>query len=160
MTVSAASATQTAAAPTSAVARRIARRGLVQYLVATDETALAQTQALLATLPLCATGRVFIEVPDASWVGRLQAPGRMTVTWLDRSARRGAPGSGAPCRRGAALTRAVTAWADEMMCTDGDHTQVFVSGGYLGAAEIVDHLAERLGRARESVHTPREYRLN
>lgn len=152
------SATATAA-PMSAVARRIARRGLVQHLVATDETALAETQALLATLPMCATGRVFIEVPDASWIGPVPVPARMTVTWLDRSARTGEPGSGRACRRGAALARAVTAWADEMMCADDDETRVFVSGGYLGAAEIVDHLAEHLGRAPGTVHTPAEYGL-
>ena len=146
-------------APISAVARRRARRGLVQHLVTADETSLVELQALLATLPMCATGRVFIEVPDASWVGPLPVPGRMIVTWLDRSARSGTPGSGRACGRGTALTRAATAWADEMMCADGDGTEVHLLGGYLGTAQIVDHLVERRGRVAASVHAPARYGL-
>ncbi|WP_051192023.1 SIP domain-containing protein [Microbacterium luticocti] len=145
--------------PISAVARRRARRGVVQHLIAADESSLGELQALLATLPVCATGRVFVEVPDASWIGALAAPGRMTVTWLDRSARSGEPGSGRACARGQALTRAVSAWADEMMCAPGDATRVFLLGGYLGTAQIVEHLAERLGRAPGSVHAPQCYGL-
>lgn len=146
-------------APMSAVARRVARRGIVQHLIAADETSLAQVQALLATLPICATGRVFIEVPDASWIAPLDVPGRMTVTWLDRSRHTGRVGSGRCCGRGEALSRAVNAWADEMMCAADDHTRVFLLGGYLGTADIVDHLGERLGRAVGSLHVPAEYGL-
>lgn len=62
-----------------------------QHLVVADERSLADLELVLATLPMCASGRVFIEVPDASWICALQAPLRMTVTWLDRSVRRGAP---------------------------------------------------------------------
>ncbi len=145
--------------PISAVARRRARLGLVQHLIAADESSLGELQALLATLPLCATGRVYVEVPDASWIGELTVPGRMTVTWLDRSARSGAPGSGRACAPGAALSRAVIAWADEMMCAPGDETRVFLLGGYLGTAEIADHLAEHLDRPVETLHVPAEYGL-
>ena len=152
-------ATFTTTAPMSAVARRVARRGIVQHLIAADESSLAELQALLATLPMCATGRVFIEVPDASWVGPLDVPGRMTVTWLDRSRHTGRVGSGRACGRGDALSRAVNAWADEMMCADDDQTRVFLLGGYLGTADIVDHFAERLGRGIQSLHVPAEYGL-
>lgn len=146
-------------APMSAVARRVARRGIVQHLIAADESSLVELQALLATLPMCATGRVFVEVPDTSWIGPLDVPGRMTVTWLDRSRHTGRVASGRSCGRGDALSRAVNAWADEMMCADDDHTRVFLLGGYLGTADIVDHLAERLGRGIPSLHVPAEYGL-
>jgi len=145
--------------PTSAVARRRARRGLVQHLITADEQSLPELQALLATLPMCATGRVFVEVPDASWVSSLPVPGRMTVTWLDRSVRTGAPGSGRACGRGTAVGRAATAWADEMMCAADDETRVFLLGGYLGTAQIVDHLVERMGRSPESIHAPAQFGL-
>jgi hypothetical protein len=147
-------------APLSAVARRVARRGIVQHLIAADEDSLAELQALLATLPMCATGRVFVEVPDPSWIGTLDVPGRMTVTWLDRSRHTGRAASGRCCGRGDALSRAVNAWVDEMMCVDDDRTRVFLLGGYLGTADIVDHVRERTGRAIESLHVPAEYRLS
>ncbi|MEN2737980.1 SIP domain-containing protein [Microbacterium sp. X-17] len=138
----------------SATTRRRAQRMRAQYLVTADESSLAELEATLAGLPLCATGRVFVEVPDASWIAPIEAPGRMTVTWLDRSRRSGAPGTGRACTAGAALTRAVTAWADEMMCADDDATQVVLLGGFLGTADILDHLTERVGAARETIHTP------
>ena len=64
----------------------------------------------------------------------------MTVTWLDRSRRSGEPGTGRGCASGVAVARAVTAWADEMLCDEDDHTRIFLLGGYLGTADIVDHL--------------------
>ncbi|MBN9192727.1 SIP domain-containing protein [Microbacterium sp.] len=151
------SPTQTRAIPTGS--RRASRRPLVQHLVAADETSLAELEGLLATLPICSTGRVFVEIPDASWIGAIEAPGRMTVTWLDRSARNGDPGSRRGCVQGRALARAVTAWADEMLCADDDETRIFLLGGFLGTAEIVDHLAERHGRGLDSLHTPERFRL-
>ena len=152
--------TSSATAPMSAVARRVARRGIVQHLIAADESSIAELQALLATLPICAIGRVFIEVPDASWIGGLEVPGRMTLTWLDRSRHTGRVASGRCCSRGEALSRAVNAWADEMMCADDDQTTVFLLAGYLGTADIVDHLGEHLGRGVDSLHVPAEYRLS
>ncbi len=146
-------------APMSAVARRVARRGIVQHLVAADESSLAELQALLAALPICATGRVFVEVPDASWIGTLEVPGRMTVTWLDRSRHTGRIGSGRSCARGEALARAVTAWADEMLCTEGDGTRIHLLGGYLGTAEIVEHLQEHGLRTSSAIDMPAEYGL-
>ena len=88
-----------------------------------------------------------------SWQAELHVPSRMVVTWLDRAARTGEPGSGRSCAPGQALARAVTAWADEMLCADDDHTRIFLMGGYLGTADIVDHLTARSGvAARRDPH--------
>ena len=145
--------------PHNDTACRASRHTRVQHLVTADETSLAELEALLATLPLCSTGRIFVEVPDASWTGTLQAPARMTVTWLDRSARSGAPGSGRSCAPGEAVARAVAGWAGEMLCADDDHTRVFLLGGYLGTADIVDELTARHGVAAASIHTPERFGL-
>ncbi|KAA9085153.1 phage tail protein [Microbacterium radiodurans] len=143
-----------------AAACRGAKHARVQHLITADEHTLADLQALLVTLPLCSTGRVFIEVPDASWIGAVTVPGRMIVTWLDRSVRSGAPGSGRSCAPGAALTRAVTAWADEMLCIEAAAgTRVHLLGGYLGTADIVDHLTGRLGFAATAIRTPERFGL-
>ncbi|GAA1742007.1 SIP domain-containing protein [Microbacterium paludicola] len=141
----------------SASACRASRHTRVQHLVTADEHSLGDLELLLTTLPFCATGRIFIEVPDAGWIAEVEAPPRMVVTWLDRSARSGAPGTGRSCAAGAALTRAVTAWADEMMCDEDDRTQVDLLGGFLGTADIADHLTERLGVAPERIRTPQRF---
>nr|WP_315269006.1 SIP domain-containing protein [Microbacterium lemovicicum] len=138
---------------------RTVRHARVQQLITADENALSELQAVLATLPICSTGRVFIEVPDASWIGEVSAPARMVVTWLDRSARSGAPGTGRACATGAALSRAVAAWADEMLCGEGDATRVTLLGGYLGTGDIVDHLTGRLGMTADAIHTPERFGL-
>ncbi|GLJ78520.1 SIP domain-containing protein [Microbacterium imperiale] len=139
---------------------RASKHARVQQLITADEHSLAELAALVATLPLCSTGRVFIEVPDATWIGSVAVPARMIVTWLDRSARTGAAGSGRACAPGEALTRAVTAWADEMLCTDAARaTRVHLLGGFLGTADIVDHLTGRLGMAADAIHTPERFGL-
>lgn len=138
---------------------RASRHTRVQQLITADESSLAELEALLATLPLCSTGRVFVEIPDASWQTRLAAPSRMVVTWLDRSQRSGAPGTGRGCISGEALTRAVTAWADEMLCAADDQTRIHLLGGYLGTADIVDHLVG-LGIRPETIHAPEQYGLS
>lgn len=148
----------------NATACRRSRHTRVQHVITADETSLADLEMLLATLPLCSTGRVFIEIPDASWLAPLAAPARMTVTWLDRSVRSGAPGTGRGCAPGDALSRAVTAWADEMLCRTADHpagegTRIFLLGGYLGTADIVDHLTQRLGIPADGIHTPERFGL-
>lgn len=153
----------------NAAACRSSRHTRVQHLITADETSLADLETLLATLPLCSTGRVFIEIPDASAQGEIQAPSRMIVTWLDRSRRTGAPGSGRACAPGQALARAVTAWADEMLCdgadhtradhTGDDHTRFVLLGGYLGTADIVDHLTTARGVAPDAIHTPARFGL-
>ncbi len=138
---------------------RASRHTRVQHLITADESSLADLEALLATLPICSTGRVFIEIPDASWHGLVQAPARMVVTWLDRSLRSGDPGTGRACAPGQALARAVTAWADEMLCAPDDETRIHLLGGYLGTADIVDHLTTRNGVAASSIHAPEQYGL-
>ncbi|WOF22154.1 SIP domain-containing protein [Microbacterium betulae] len=133
---------------------RTSRHARVQHLVTADEHALVDLETLIATLPICSTGRIFIEVPDASWIGRLDAPARMIVTWLDRSQRTGDPGTGRTCAPGQALARAVNAWADEMMCAGDDTTRVTLLGGFLGTADIADHLTEALGTPADAIHVP------
>ncbi|SDM48484.1 SIP domain-containing protein [Microbacterium azadirachtae] len=151
----------TTAIRTARAERRALRRSAkVQHLVVADENSLAELEALLATLPLCATGRVFVEVPDAGSVSTLTVPPRMTVTWLPRAARTGAPGSGRRCAPGTAVSRAAIAWADEMLC-DGaeDRTSVTLLGGFLGTADIAEHLTESLGMAPEHIAGPERFGL-
>lgn len=138
---------------------RSSRHTRVQHLITADETSLAEMDALLSTLPICSTGRIFVEVPDASWITAIAAPARMTVTWLDRSRRGGAPGTGRACAPGQALVRAVTGWAGEMLCCDDDATRIFLLGGYLGTAEIVEELTNRYGVEAAAIHTPARFGL-
>ncbi|GAA3038458.1 SIP domain-containing protein [Microbacterium dextranolyticum] len=145
-----------------AAACRASRHARVQQLITADETSLVDLETLVATLPICSTGRVFVEVPDASWIFDLTVPARMIVTWLDRSARTGDPGTGRACAPGQALARAVIAWADEMLCTDADEacaTRIHLLGGFLGTADIADHLTGTLGVDQSAVHTPARFGL-
>ncbi|MGI6879566.1 SIP domain-containing protein [Microbacterium sp. gxy059] len=132
------------------------RHARAQHLIAADEHALLELEVLLATLPMCATGRVFIEIPDAGWVRPLAAPSRMTVTWLARSARSGAPGSARMCAAGEALTRAVTAYADEALCENESAcgTSISLLGGFSSSADIVEHLTRRRGLRRDAITVP------
>jgi hypothetical protein len=138
--------------------RRAARRRS-HHLVAADENSLAELEIFLATLPLCASGRIFIEVSDASDIGVIDAPGRMTVTWLARGQRSGAPGTSRSCAPGQALARAVCAWADEMLCDDEFDTRVTLLAGYLGTADIVDHLTEKLDVLPTQIYAPERFGL-
>lgn len=146
-----------------ATACRASRHARVQQLITADETSLVDLETLVATLPICSTGRVFVEVPDASWIFDLAVPARMIVTWLDRSRRGGDPGTGRACAPGQALGRAVTAWADEMLCAQDDatacRTGIHLLGGFLGTADIADHLTEVLGIDEAAVHTPERFGL-
>jgi len=142
----------------SAAACRSSRHTRVQHLITADESSLAEIEAVLATLPICSTGRVFIEIPDASWQGEIVVPSRMVLTWLDRSQRSGAPGTSRGCAPGEALARAVTAWADEMLCAEDDETRIQLLGGYLGTADIVDHLTG-MGIDATAIHTPERFGL-
>lgn len=128
-----------------------------QHLITADEHSLAELEMLLATLPLCATGRVFIEVPDAAWRSTIAAPARMTVTWLERASRSGAPGTGRACAPGQALSRAATAWADEMLCDENAAARVHLLGGFLGTADIFDHLVDDLGMDAADVSIPASF---
>lgn len=138
--------------------RRAARRS-AHHLVTADENSLAELEAFLATLPLCASGRIFVEVAESADIGVIEAPGRMTVTWLARDRRSGAPGTGRACAPGQALARATCAWADEMMCDDEIPTNVTLLGGYLGTADIVEHLTTGLGVETSRIHAPERFGL-
>ncbi len=143
----------------TARAERRAARQRSHHLVTADENSLTELEVFLATLPLCASGRIFIEVAETSDIGTVQAPGRMTVTWLARDARSGAPGTGRSCAPGAALARATNAWADEMLCDDETPTHVTLLGGYLGTADIVEHLTDVLAVPAASIHAPERFGL-
>ena len=153
----------------SAAACRASRHTRVQHLITADESSLVELETLLSTLPLCSTGRVFVEVPDASWIFDLRVPARMIVTWLDRSQRSGDPGTGRACAPGQALARAVIAWSDEMLCpgvagpdaagTCGGGTRIHLLGGFLGTADIFDHLTDALGVDAASIATPARFGL-
>ncbi|GAT72742.1 SIP domain-containing protein [Microbacterium hydrocarbonoxydans] len=143
---------------TTRAARRAERRR-AHHLVTADENSLVELETFLSTLPLCASGRIFIEVPEPSDIGHIVAPGRMTVTWLARSARTGAPGTGRACASGQALTRATCAWADEMLCDEGLETTVTLLGGYLGTADIVEHLTTKLDVEPARIRTPERFGL-
>lgn len=138
-------------------ARRASRRPQAQHLITADENSLAELEVLLATLPLCAVGRVFIEVADQDDVSVVSAPPRMTVTWLPRTRRGGV-------RRaiGETLSRAAMAWADEMLCEDSEgamRTEVTLLGGYLSTADIVEHLTGACGVEPTAIHAPARYGL-
>lgn len=137
---------------------RASRHTRVQHLITADESSLVELELLAATLPICSTGRVFIEIPDASFRADIVLPARMTVTWLDRSQRTGDPGTGRGCAPGQAVARAVNAWADEMFCDGEDETRIHLLGGYLGTADIVDHLVE-MGIRPDAIATPERFGL-
>lgn len=120
-------------------------------LIGADETILATVQAELALLPLCTRGRVFIEVASSAQVIPLTAPPRMTVTWLDRSARTGRPGTCEPCRRGEALASAVRAWSAEMFCDGPGNAHATVMGSWELVAPTSDYLMGDIGMTPESL---------
>lgn len=138
--------------------RRAARRR-AHHLVTADERSLLELETFLATLPLCASGRIFVEVPTVADIGVIDAPGRMTVTWLAREQRSGAPGTGRSCAPGEALARATCAWADEMLCDDEFETHITLLGGYLGTADIVDHLTTALEIEPAQIRVPERFGL-
>lgn len=139
--------------------QRRAARLRSHHLVTADENSLLELESFLATLPLCASGRVFIEVADPADIGVIDAPARMTVTWLARSSRSGAPGTGRSCTPGTALARATCAWADEMLCDSELPTHVTLLGGYLGSADIVEHLTGALDVPAEMISAPERFGL-
>lgn len=142
----------------NSAACRASKHQRVPFLITADETSLLDLELLLVTLPLCATGRVFIEIPDESWRTSLSAPPRMTVTWLDRSSRSGEPGTGRGCAAGQAISRAVAAYAGEMLCDHDGSTRVHLLGGYLGTADIFDHVTA-CGIDPNQIHVPERFGL-
>lgn len=84
-----------------------------RVLFAGDTSSIDDIQTMLEVLPICVRGQVFIEVADASEIVPITAPGRVAISWLDRSRRSGRPGTGERCLSGMALDRAVRAWVGE-----------------------------------------------
>ena len=124
----------------------------VQFLVVGDESSLAQLEAELALLPLCARGRVFVEVESPDDVSVLATPLRMTVTWLPRARRSGRPGTGrSRCAKGVAATRAVRAWTTEMLCDGAGETRAIVTGGFALVSEVQEHLRDEVGMPADAV---------
>ena len=149
--------------PTRAAARRQkgrpARAKAVQYLLACDESGVGELQAAIQTLPLCAQGRVFVEVASAADIGFIEVPSRMTVTWLTRATRSGAPGTGETCTRGVALTRAVAAWSDEMLCESSADAHIWLGGDYRAVSGCFEHLTDQ-GVDPARIAAPEQYRLH
>ncbi|HEV7813151.1 MAG TPA: SIP domain-containing protein [Leifsonia sp.] len=123
----------------------------VQFLVVADESSLLELEAELALLPLCARGRVFVEVEHPEDVVPLSTPMRMTVTWLSRARRSGRPGTGDRCAPGEAATRAVRAWTAEMLCEGPGETRAIVLGGFALVSEVQEHLVAEVGMAPTAV---------
>jgi NADPH-dependent ferric siderophore reductase len=132
----------------------------VQYLAVGDETSLTELQSELALLPLCARGRVFVEVAEPADVFVLDVPLRMTVTWLPRSSRAGRPGTAAGCSRGEAACRAVMAWSAEMLCDGPGATHAILTGDYRTVADVYDHLVGTIGMAKEHIAAPSAFHLD
>lgn len=143
----------------TARAQRRAARQRSHHLVTADENSLTELEVFLTTLPICATGRIFIEVADTEDIGVIDAPARMTVTWLARSSRSGVPGSGRSCAQGAALSRATCAWADEMLCDEETPTNITLLGGYLSSADIIEHLTGSLNLPASAISVPERFGL-
>jgi NADPH-dependent ferric siderophore reductase len=131
----------------------------VQFVVTADETSLAELQSELALLPLCATGRVFVEIPEPKDAFQLQVPMRMTVAWLPRSVRGGRPGTGERCAPGQALRRAVRAWSAEMLCDGPGDTQAILTGGFRAVSRVYELLAGEVGMPDEHIAAPERYAL-
>lgn len=132
----------------------------VQYLVVGDESSLAQVQSTLALLPLCARGRVFLEVAEPQDVFEITVPMRMTVTWLPRSIRAGRPGTATACMPGEAVTRAVNAWSAEMLCDGPGNTHAVLTGNYRGVVEIYDTLVGAAAMSPDAVEVPEAFKLH
>jgi NADPH-dependent ferric siderophore reductase len=143
-------------AHTGATAHRDDR---VQFVVTADETSLAELQTELALLPLCAKGRVFVEVPEPKDVFALQVPMRMTVTWLPRSVRGGRPGTSERCAPGQALRRAVRAWAAEMLCDGPGDTKAILTGDFRGVSDVYEVLTAEARMPQAHVAVPERYGL-
>ena len=58
-----------------------------------------------------------------------------------------------------ALSRATCAWADEMLCEDSAGTNITLLGGFLGTADIVEHLTVALDVPASSINAPEQFGL-
>jgi NADPH-dependent ferric siderophore reductase len=125
----------------------------VQYLVVGDESSLGQLEVELSALPLCARGRVFVEVDSRDGLPALAAPMRMTVTWLSRVTPAGRAGSSTAPTHGEMLLRAVRAWTAEMLCDGPGATHAILTGDYASVSAVFDHLVSDIRMSPESIAT-------
>ncbi len=109
---------------------------LPHYLIVGDQASLTEIELGIATLPLCARGRVFVEAETSAQIVPLNVPPRMAVVWLIRE------GSIAMSEPGDRAARAAEAWASEMICDDSSNVQVWL----LGHDAPMSRLREMLGR--------------
>jgi hypothetical protein len=58
------------------------------------------------------------------------------------------------------LTRAVTGWADEMLCESAQGARIHLLGSYVGTADIREHLTDRLDVPADAISTPARFGLN
>ncbi|WP_044438750.1 siderophore-interacting protein [Agreia bicolorata] len=118
-----------------------------RVLLAGDSTIIPVIRGLIETLPDTARGQIFIEVETALDITPLETPERITVSWLARDVRAGAPGQ--------ALGRAVRAWVSEMttgdVMADGAELCVWLGGEAARIDDLRSDLAERLGSSRETL---------
>lgn len=142
---------QTAAGST-ARSRRRSRVQAPAHMITADENSLLEAQLYVATLPMCASGRVFVEVASADQVGTLDAPSRMTVTWLVRERR------GLTRAKGEQVSRAALAWLSEMAEDAAGRPKPVLLGGYLGTAEIAEQLVARFGYSRDEIVAPEAFK--
>lgn len=97
---------------------RTRRQPTERILLAGGVEDLPEIARMLADLPENAYGQVFVEAAFVEQVHELTAPGRVTVTWLVRSARSSAVAPLVFADHGEALAHAVTGWAAEWCVAD------------------------------------------
>ncbi len=118
-----------------------------RILLAGDSTIVPAIRELIETLPDTARGQVFIEVATALDITPLETPERMTVSWLARDVRAGAPGQ--------ILDQAVRAWVSEMttgdVVVDGAELCVWLGGEAARSDDLRSNLEDRLGSSRETL---------
>lgn len=122
-----------------------------RVLVAADVSELDAVRTFLASLPKRTKGQVFIEVATSEDIEVLESPELITIAWLVRETRTGAPGTCAACTTGMALGRAARAWLSEMVTGDVELDGGTVSAVVLGRcpehAALRDEVAARLEHA-------------
>lgn len=137
------------------MASRHRKRTRARVFIAGDHADLAAIQHILSVLPEGAYGQVFIEVLDERDVIPLDAPSRVTVTWLARVTRPSAIRPLAFAAHGEALAGAIAGWVGEWMpAVDGsapdgpdDETTVMWIGcaGSARISTLYEVLQSRLG---------------
>jgi len=104
--------------------------GAERILIAAGADQLDEVEELLATLPLCTRGQVFIEAERDLEITRLIAPGRVSVHWLSRERRLGTA-------KGEMLDRAVEAWLGEMLAGTDKDPSIYAWIAREGAARLL-----------------------